>query len=162
MKKLIVAVAVFVIVLNLNLALVRAAQWDFLMNMPPDCTYYIESSSLFCDELRDNEIIFHAFLKSVYTAEGRKKLLKRFMDNHGYLPEGAANITHSIFLEYFKWSNGIKYYCIDSESICRSDGSIVQEMSYERSWHNWQVAKPGARADLIFDAVSAILIAKSR
>ena len=150
------------VVLNLRSTLVRAAQWDFLIDMPPDCTYYIESSSVFCDELRDNEIIFHAFLKSVYTAEGRKKILKRFTDNYGYLPEGAKDITHSIFLEYFKWNNGIKYYCIDSESICKSDGSIVHEMSYSRSWHNWKIAKPGTKADLLFDAVATILIAQSQ
>lgn len=161
MKKCIAALCVTV-VLILNLTSAQAEQWDFLVDMPPDATYYIESSSVFCEELREDEMIFHAFLKSVYTAEGRKKRLKRFMDNHGYLPEGAENITHSIFLEHFKWSKGVKYYTIDYENVCKADGSIVREMSFRRSWHDWKVIAPGAISDGLFDLVFGILVSRSR
>ena len=160
MKKIIVAFLCVTAMLVLNLTPVQAEQWDFLVDMPPDATYYIESSSVFCDEFREDEVIFHAFLKSVYTAEGRKKRLKRFMDNYGYLPEGATNITHSIFLEHFKWSKGVKYYTIDYENVCKADGSIVREMSYRRSWHDWKVIAPGQISDRLFDLVFNILASK--
>lgn len=157
MKKFFAWVTVIVTVLSLNFTMTQAAQWDFLIDMPPYSTYYIESSSVFCDELRDNEVIFHAFLKSVYTDEGRRKVLKRFRDDYGYLPDGATKITHSIFLEYFKWSKGVKYYTIDSETICQADGTIVRELSSRRSFHDWKVIVPGTISDTLFDLVGSIL-----
>lgn len=135
----------------------QAEQWDFLIDMPPNSIYYIEKSSVFCDEFREDEVIFHAFMKAVYTAEGRKKRLKRFMDNYGYLPEGAANISYSIFLEYFKWSKGVKYYTIDWETVCTADGSVVHEMGSRRAYHDWKVIAPGAISDVLFDSVFSIL-----
>lgn len=140
-----------------SLSSVRAAQWDFLVDMPPNSTYYIESSTVYCDSLSNDEIIFHVFLKSVFTAEGRKNRLQNWIRDFGYIPDGAADISYSVFLEYFKWSKGVKYYAIDSESVCRSDGSVVHDMSYSRSWHNWKIAKPGAISDTLFNAVFLVL-----
>lgn len=145
-----------------SLSSAQAAQWDFLIDMPPNCTYYIESSTLYCDKLTQDEIIFHAFIKSVYTPEGRRNKLQHWANDFGYIPDGAANISHSVLLEYFKWSKGVKYYAVDSETVCRSDGSIVREMSYSRSWHNWKIANPGAISDALFNAVFAVLYERTR
>ena len=159
MKNLI-ALVVFAMILNLNLSTARAAQWDFLVDMTnglPKCTYYIESSTVFCDKLSKEEVIFHAFLKSLYTSEGRRQ---RLLAGHGRA--GAENISYSVFLEYFRWTNGVKYYAVDSETVCTADGSVVHEMSYTRSWHNWNIAKPGAISDVLFDAVFAVLCERLR
>ena len=157
LKKFLMTLVSVLIVLSSS---AQAEQWDFLIDMPPNYTYYIETSSVFCDELREDEIIFHSFMKSVYTAEGRKKRLKRFMDTYGYLPEGAANIAYSIFLEHFKWSKGVKYYTVDWETVCTADGSVVREMGFRRSYHDWKVIAPGAISDALFDSVFGILAAR--
>ncbi|MBR4383673.1 MAG: hypothetical protein IKP64_08955 [Selenomonadaceae bacterium] len=141
---------------------VSAHKWDFLVDMPPNSTYYIESSTVYCDSLSNDEIVFHAFLKSVFTAEGRKNRLQNWINEFGYIPDGGAEISYSVFLEYFKWNKGVKYYAIDSETVCRSDGSVVHDMSYSRSWHNWKIVNPGAISDTLFNAVFLVLYERTR
>lgn len=152
MKKLIL-IATFLLGLNLSATKATAETWELLGEFTSYEIYYIEPSSVVCDKLTSDEVIFHAFLKAVYNEEGRKELIRFWVTNHGYIPPDAYRAHHSIFLEYFKWANGVKYYAIDAETVYTTENSVIYEMSYSRPYHRWKVALPGSISDALFFAV---------
>ena len=149
MKKIL---SLIIIILFLNINISSAAKWEYLFDTEGG-SYYVETSSIFCDTNNNNEIVFHAFLKNIYTEKGRKRLIDQWYSKYGWIPEDADKIYYSVFLEYFKISNGVKYFAVDAETVIKTDGTPVYELSYRRNFHRWKVIMPGAISDDLFNAI---------
>lgn len=152
MKKLIVLVALLCTVMISSTA-AAAANWVWIYS-DDRFTIYVDNNSIRRD-YNHSGYVFRAFVKWIYSDAGRNTRIEWYRENAESLPRGIYSLSHSIHLDYFKVSDGIKYHCTVERVCYTHDGNLIPDMGFSTDSPQWSLVQPDSIGEALFDAIRA-------
>lgn len=149
MKKFIALVVMLCAVLISSTAS-AAADWVWIYS-DEYRTIYVDNNSIRRDD-NYRDYVFRAFVKWVYSDAGRNKQIEWY-NSRGLFPKGIYNISHDIYLDYFKIKNGVNYTGFLNRVCYDSNGNVISELGYSYSEPRWDIIQPDSIGETIFNAV---------
>lgn len=117
-------------------------------------TIYVDNSSIQRD-YNYSGYVFRAFLKWVYSDEGRKKVIEQRRSSGMLLPKEIYNLSNSIELCYYKELNGIKYESVLHCTYYTYNGDTIPEMSFSFDSPRWHIIPPDTIGEWVFNMIRA-------
>ena len=89
-------------------------------------------------------------MKEIFTDAGRENFIE---DMRKQGNTGLQNVSYIVYLQYFKYDNGVKYHATSNVAFYESNGALIKQISNNKL--NWMVIPSDTGNEIMFDNLRA-------